>query len=83
MAQIVKALKKASSEWAWDLGAEFQAFSWQRGYGSFSINFPELAITAEAIKQQEAVHSTCTFQDEFRSMMASRGIEWDEKFVWD
>ena len=38
---------------------------------------------AEYIGQQEAHHRVVTFQEEYRKLLRSYGIEFDERYVWD
>jgi hypothetical protein len=38
---------------------------------------------AEYIAQQETHHRTVSFQEEYRKLLASHGIAYDERYVWD
>ena len=38
---------------------------------------------AEYIAQQETHHRAVTFQEEYRRLLESHGIEFDERDVWD
>jgi len=38
---------------------------------------------AEYIATPEAHHRVVSFQDEFRNLLESHGIEYDERYVWD
>ncbi len=37
----------------------------------------------EYITQQERYHRVVSFQDEYRKLLESHGIEYDERYVWD
>ena len=73
-------VKTSSSKWAKTQGRAFVNFHWQRGYGGFSVSPAEVA---EYIAQQERHHRAVTFQEEYRRLMESHGIEFDERYVWD
>jgi hypothetical protein len=38
---------------------------------------------AEYIAQQETHHRAVTFQEEYRRLLESHGIQFDERDVWD
>jgi putative transposase len=83
LAAIVEEVKTSSSKWAKTQGRAFVNFHWQTGYGGFSVSPAEVATVAEYIAQQETHHRAVTFQEEFRQLMESHGIEFDERYVWD
>ena len=43
----------------------------------------DVQAVAEYIAQQEAHHQAVSFQDEYRKLLASHGIEFDERYLWD
>ena len=81
--EFVEQAKRESSKFIKTLGANYQGFYWQRGYGLFSVS-PIHRDEAEAyVRTQEEHHRSRTFQDEFRAMLTQYEIEYDEQFVWD
>jgi len=60
-----------------------QNFSWQAGYGVFSVGQSNTEAVHEYINRQEEHHRAVTFQDEYRLLLQKHHIEWDEKYVWD
>lgn len=58
-------------------------FSWQAGYGVFSVSQSNAEAVHEYISRQEEHHRTVTFQDEYRMLLRKHNIEWDERYVWD
>jgi REP element-mobilizing transposase RayT len=83
LAKIVEEIKTSSSKWVKTQGRTLANFYWQSGYGGFSVSPAEVEEVAEYIAQQEAHHRAVTFQDEYRKLLASHGIEYDERYVWD
>jgi REP element-mobilizing transposase RayT len=82
-AELVKELKRGSSLWIKTKGAALQDFSWQSGYGVFSIGFSQLEQVRRYVAEQERHHQKLTFQAEFRRLLQKYEIAYDEQYVWD
>ena len=80
---LLEELKSSSSKWIKTKGNEFQDFSWQGGYGIFSVSESKVPDVREYIDNQEQHHKRMTFQEEFRLLCQRHGIEIDERYVWD
>lgn len=83
LADLVSELKTSSSKWMKEQDPGLSKFSWQRGYGAFSIGPKDLEAVLTYIDGQEEHHRTKTFQDEYRGFLRHYGIEFDERYVWD
>ena len=83
IAKTVEKVKVSTSIWMKTKGLDLQGFSWQHGYGTFSVAESELDSVVSYIHNQEERHATVSFQDEFRAMMKEHGIPIDERYVWD
>lgn len=81
LSKIVEEVKKESSKWA--KAHVHPGFSWQAGYGAFSLSPSNVPQVTAYIADQEKHHRKRTFQDEFREMLRRHGVEWDERSVWD
>ncbi len=62
---------------------ELGGFSWQRGYGAFSVAPADVDAVVAYIDNQEDHHRTRTFQDEYRAFLRKYGVEYNEEYVWD
>lgn len=82
-ADLVKEIKRVSSIWIKQRDPGFSEFSWQAGYGAFSVSPSVLERTARYIANQEQHHQKQSFQDEYRAFLRKHGLEWDERYVWD
>lgn len=82
-AQLVKEVKRGSSIWLKTKGPELRDFTWQSGYGIFSIGFSQIEAARAYIAGQEEHHKRVSFQDEFRKMLQRYEIAFDERYVWD
>jgi REP element-mobilizing transposase RayT len=83
VADLVKELKRESSQWIKTKSLSLADFYWQAGYGAFSISPSHAKALIEYITNQEEHHRAETFQDEFRRLLKKYGVEWDERYVWD
>jgi putative transposase len=61
---VMEHLKTSSSKWLKTQG--IRTFSWQRGYGAFSVSQSNVASVVSYIEKQEEHHRTVTFEGEFR-----------------
>jgi REP element-mobilizing transposase RayT len=82
-AQWIKEIKRVSNIWIQQREPLLRSFSWQAGYGMFSVNPSDLDSVRNYIATQEEHHRKISFQDEFRMMLKEHGLEWDERYVWD
>ncbi len=80
---LVRELKRESSKWIKTKGPNLESFSWQAGYGAFSVSPSHLEGLRRYIANQEEHHKKETFQDEFRRLLRKYGVPYDERYVWD
>ena len=79
LAKAVALLKANPSKW---LGEQEIKFSWQEGYGAFSVSSSNLDQVTRYIQNQEAHHRKASFEDEFRALLRKHGVEYEAKFVF-
>jgi putative transposase len=82
-AQLIEQIKKASSKWIKTLDSRYRGFSWQRGYGAFSVSPSQTDAVLQYVDAQQEHHRTRTFQEEYRELLRRHGIDFDERYVWD
>ncbi|HEV7680584.1 MAG TPA: transposase, partial [Pyrinomonadaceae bacterium] len=58
-----------------------QDFSWQRGYGAFTVSQSKVDEVRNYISRQKEHHARVSFRDEFIQFLKSNGIEYDERYV--
>jgi REP element-mobilizing transposase RayT len=81
--QIPQWLKGDSSKWIHVEFPEMSKFSWQDGYGIFSVSKSQIPDVIKYIENQREHHATQTFEDEYLSLLQLRGVEYDERYVFD
>lgn len=79
---LLEKVKKRSSKWIKTKGPQYRDFSWQSGYGIFSVGESGLERVKRYITNQKKHHRIATFKDEFREFLDRYGIDYDEKYVW-
>jgi REP element-mobilizing transposase RayT len=83
IADLVEEVKKGSSKWLKTKGGPLAGFSWQNGYGAFSVSHGDTeGIRAYSANQKEH-HRSRTFQEEYRDFLDRHGIPYDERYLWD
>jgi len=83
IADLLRNLKRDSSKWAKAEFSGLRDFSWQAGYGAFSISPSHVDRLVSYISNQHEHHRKESFQDEFRRLLRKYDVEWDERYVWD
>jgi REP element-mobilizing transposase RayT len=83
IAKLVEELKTSASKWLKTQSPALASFSWQRGYGAFSVGPSDLNVLRHYIDHQEEHHRTKSFEDEYRAFLKKYEIEYDERYVWD
>ena len=58
-------------------------FSWQNGYGAFSVSQSASKSVFSYLADQEIHHRRMTFQEEFRALLNKHEIRFDERYVGD
>jgi REP element-mobilizing transposase RayT len=76
LAQAVQKLKGSSSRW---MG---RGFSWQEGYGAFSVSASQVPVVKKYIENQEEHHRKRNFEEEFVALLRNCGIQYDERYVF-
>lgn len=82
LAKAIQLLKGGSSKWIHDTFPEARTFTWQEGYGAFSIGVSAVEDTLAYIRRQEEHHKTRSFEDEFIAMLERHGIEYDPRHIF-
>lgn len=80
--RIAQILKGESSKWIHETFATMRWFSWQDGYGAFSVGKRDLAAVVRYIENQREHHRRKTFQEEYLELLRAYGIQYDDRYVW-
>jgi putative transposase len=81
VADVVKQVKTSSTKMVRE--KRHHAFSWQTGYGAFSVSESNKSAVIDYIINQEMHHRKMTFQEEIRALLSKHSMRFDERYVWD
>jgi len=79
---ILQQIKGSSSKWIHEKHQN-RLFSWQRGYGAFTVSESNLSNVIKYIKNQHEHHNKLTFREEYLKLLKKHNIKYDEKYLWD
>jgi putative transposase len=82
LSNILRDLKANSTGWMHKVFPEMNDFSWQNGYGAFTVSASQVEKVREYIANQEKHHAKISFKDEFIKLLRANDIEFDEKYLF-
>lgn len=82
VAEAMRKWKSLSSGWLHEEIADAAGFTWQEGYGAFSVSQSQTAKVIAYIDKQEEHHKTQTFEEEFLGFLKRHGVAYDPQRVW-
>ncbi len=82
LSDVLRDLKANSSGWMHDVFPEASDFSWQRGYGAFTVSSSQIGRVQRYIADQKVHHAAQTFEDEFVGLLIKNEIEFDPRYLW-
>jgi REP element-mobilizing transposase RayT len=80
VAKAIQDIKGNSSRW---LGQRGIRFSWQQGYGAFSVSQSQKDTVSEYIAHQEEHHQKWSFEQEFMTLLRKSGAAYDPRYVFE
>ena len=82
IAECAKVIKAKSSLWIKKIDSYYSVFSWQEGYGAFSVSPTLLEKTKSYIHNQETHHDKRSFREECMIFAQAYNIPFDEKYMF-
>jgi len=64
-----------------DVFHSLKDFSWQRGYGAFTVSQSNVEEVRRYIARQKEHHRKVSFRDEFIQFLQANRIEYNERFI--
>ena len=81
LSKVFEEVKKTSSLWVKPKG--IPDFTWQIGYGAFSVSSSKLAVVRTYIRNQKEHHKTVSFQEEIEVFIKEYNLNtYDAEFFW-
>ena len=79
VAELMSKLKANSSRWMREHGTDF---SWQEGYGAFSVGASQIGMVKNYIHHQAEHHKTRSFEEEFIALLQKYDVRYDPKYMF-
>jgi REP element-mobilizing transposase RayT len=81
VAKALQLLKGNSSRWIHETFPELRQFSWQQGYGAFSLGVSGVKDTIHYIETQEEHHRTRGFREELEAFLNKHGMPFESAML--
>jgi len=81
LSDVLRDLKANATGWMHDVFPSLKHFSWQRGYGAFTVSQSNVQAVRQYIARQKEHHQRISFRDEFIQFLQENGIEYNERFI--
>jgi putative transposase len=78
---MLRHVKKRSSEWVYRTFPEMACFAWQEGYGGFTVSKSGLDDVAQYIRNQKERHEKFDSLTDFKELLRRHEIEWNEQYI--
>ena len=83
VSEASKRIKGGSSGWVKENFPGCRGFSWQDGYGAFTVSKSAIPEVEEYIRNQREHHRARTFKDEYLAFLDKHEVYYEEKYLWD
>lgn len=82
VSDVLRDLKANSSGWMHDVFPDAADFSWQNGYGAFTVSESQVHVVEKYVANQKRHHQKQSFEREFVEILQKNGIEFEMKYLW-
>ena len=82
LSDLMRVIKAKSSKWLRRLDSYYEPFSWQDGYGAFSVSPSLMERTKQYILGQAEHHKVKAYHDEYCETLNAYGIDYDEYYAF-
>ncbi len=83
LAKLVEETKKQSSKWIKEESSGCEKFSWQTGYGAFSVSSSKLDVVKKYIAYQKEHHQSKSYQQEVEEFFEKYDvIGYESTYFW-
>ncbi|MFH1946543.1 MAG: IS200/IS605 family transposase [Candidatus Magasanikbacteria bacterium] len=82
LSKAVQLIKGNSSKWIHEHFSDLKIFSWQEGYGVFSVSMSQVDKIKNYIVNQEEHHKKFSFEEEYLGLLKRNNIEFNPKYLF-
>lgn len=82
LSDLVREVKKSSTEFIKEKKFSRFKFNWQEGYGAFSYSHSQIDSVVKYIMNQKAQHKKHTFREEYLDFLKKFEIEFKDEYLF-
>jgi putative transposase len=82
ISSLVQLVKAESTNWINENKLSKKSFYWQEGFGAFSYSRSHVQRVINYIKNQKEHHKKQNFLEEYRKLLQSFEVDWDERYIF-
>ena len=82
VSKALQLIKGGSSGWMKENLPGMGSLAWQDGYAAFTVSKSQVPEVEEYIRGQREHHRVRTFEEEYRTFLDRREIDYDEEYVF-
>jgi len=82
LSDTIRDFKAHSSGWLHKVFPDLRDFTWQNGYGAFTVSASQALRVRRYVEGQQLHHGRRTFKDEFTALLRVNEVEFDERYLW-
>ena len=82
VSDVLRNVKANSSGWIHRTFPNAAQFSWQPGYGAFTVSASQVDKALQYIAHQEEHHRQQSFEEEFVGLLKAHGVTFDPRYLW-
>jgi REP element-mobilizing transposase RayT len=79
LSNTIRDLKANSSRW---MSEKYHQFSWQQGFGAFSVSPSKVQAVKRYIRHQAEHHAKRSFEEEFVLLLKKSGVDYDPQYAF-
>ena len=83
LSDIVREVKKSSSDFIKEEKFTHHKFTWQEGYGAFSYSHSHLDKVINYINNQKEHHKKTSFKEEYVGFLKKFNVQYDDQYLFD
>ena len=81
LSDVLRDLKSNATGWMHDVFPEVRDFTWQRGYGAFTVSQSNVEGVRRYLQRQKEHHHKMSSRDEFIQLLKVNGIQFEERYL--
>ncbi len=83
LSDLVRDIKRDSTNFVNQQIKVRRRFSWQEGFGAFSYSHSQIDSVVKYILNQEEHHRRQSFREEYEALLKEFAVEYDSRYVFD